>query len=337
MFRRDDLTVAPARRPPPPWVIAAAIGFGLLVVAGLTLWLLPSGAGQRGRNWVELALPSMTRLAADPAKSGDPALIERGVSGPLPIVASDGRKAWQVYARAFDRTSSRPRIAIVIANLGQSTAETEAAITKLPGAVTLGLNPYAPGLPGWVEKARAAGHEVIIGVPMEPLDYPREDPGPSTLMLSLSPKQNLDRLEWALSRTSGYVGVTNFMGSRFTAAQNELRPILEVIKGRGLLFLETRASNQSAIGPLADEFALPHAANDRDIDGEQSRSGIDQALNDLEGIARKKGGAVGTGSGYPATIDRVAAWAATLDGKGLTLAPLSAVAAAKGDGKEADH
>ncbi len=326
MFRRDDeLAVGPARRPPKPWVVAAAIGLAIVIAGGLWAVLSAGGSNPRGRTQVELALPRFSRL--DPARSGDPALIERGASGPLPMVANDGRKAWQAYARPFDRNDSRPRIAIVIANLGQARAETEAAIAKLPGAVTLGFNPYAPDLPGWVEKARAAGHELIIGVPMEPLDYPRQDPGPETLLLSLSPKQNRERLEWSLSRASGYVGVTNFMGSRFTAASAELRPILEVVKGRGLLFLETRVSNQSAVPALADEFALPHAANDRDLDAEGSRTGIDQALAELEGIARKRGGAVGTGSGYPATIERVAAWAATLDGKGLALAPLSALVA----------
>lgn len=335
MFRRGEGIVGPARRLPRPVLIAAAAALVLLVGGGAA-WLLSGSSRERtARTSVELALPKMVDASLDPASGGDPALIERGAGGPLPMVARDGRQAWQVYARPFDRSDKRPRIAIVIANLGQAGAETEAAIKTLPGAVTLGFNPYARNLPGWIAKARAAGHELIVGVPMEPLDYPREDPGPETLLLALTPKQNLDRLEWALSRGSGYVGVTNFMGSRFTAAPDALGPIFEVLKGRGLLFLETRASNQSAVAPIADKLALPYAANDRDLDGDHSRAGIEQALADLETIARKKGAAIGTGEGNLVTIDRVASWAATLDGKGLALAPLSALVATHGAAAEA--
>src|SRR5258708_33134615 len=123
--------------------------------------------------------------------------------------------------------------------------------------MTLAFNPYAKDLPDWLQRARGAQHEVVLAVPMEPVDYPREDPGPATLLTVLSPRQNLDRLEWTLSRAVGYVGVTNMMGSRFIGAANELRPIVEVIKGRGLLLLETRAAHQSAVAPLQPELGLP--------------------------------------------------------------------------------
>ena len=310
------------------------------VVAGLTYWLVVSRAdtGEAPTTSVEMPLPAgqpPTAAAVVPggrageldkaAQGADPALIERSARGPLPMVADDGRKAWQVYARPFDRSDSRPRIAIVVAGLGLATPQTQAAIDRLPGAITLAFNPYATDLPDWLQKARAATHEVILAVPMEPVDYPREDPGPQTLLTALSPRQNLDRLEWTLGRAAGYVGLTNLMGSRFTAAATELRPILEVIKGRGLLFLETRAANQSAVAALAQDLALPQAVNDRDLDNDLSPSGVDQALADLEPIARRKSAAIATGSSYPLTIDRLVAWAGSLEDKGLVLAPLSAV------------
>jgi uncharacterized protein len=170
---------------------------------------------------------------------------------------------------------------------------------------------------------------------MEPVDYPREDPGPQTLLTALTPRQNLDRLEWTLGRGAGYVGLTNLMGSRFIATPTELQPILEVIKGRGLLFLETRAANQSAVAALAQELALPRAVSDRDLDGNLSPAGVDQALAELEPIARRNNIAVATGSSYPLTIERVVAWAGSLEEKGLVLAPLSAVVAPQGEANAA--
>ncbi len=350
-FARRDPAIGPASRSrlAAMWPVGAAVL--AIAAAGLTYWLighgspqgppvtsieLPLPAGRAGSPSAAVAIPR-DRAAefAKAAQGGDPALIEPSASGPLPMVADDGRKAWQVYARPFDRTDRRPRIAIVVNGLGLAVPETQAAIDRLPPAVTLAFNPYTRDLPDWLQKARGAEHEVVLTVPMEPVDYPREDPGPQTLLTALSPRQNLDRLEWTMGRAAGYVGLTNLMGSRFLAATTELRPIIEVIKGRGLLFLETRAANQTAVAALAQEFALPQAASDRDLDGTLSPSGIDQALAELEPIARRKGSAIGTGSPYPLTIDRLVAWVASLDNKGLVLAPLSAVVAAPGETTEA--
>lgn len=349
MLGHRDPAIGPAQRPLRHPVAALAAGglALLLIVAGIAAWLTtgltPPGVLPTTR--VELPLPppmqaspTATGVSAPgktPTQGGDSALIEQGAAGPLPIVANDGRKAWQVYARDFDRADRRPRIAIVLGGLGQGSAETQTALDKLPGGVTLVFNPYGRNLPDWVEKARSGQHEVILAVPMEPVDYPREDPGPATLLTALSPRQNLDRLEWTLSRAVGYVGVTNMMGSRFIGAANELRPIIEVIKGRGLLFLETRAANQSAVGALAKEFALPQAVNDRDLDADLTPGSIDQALSELEQIARRKKFAVGTGSAYPLTIDRVVAWVGSLEGKGLALAPVSAVVSPQSESKSA--
>jgi polysaccharide deacetylase 2 family uncharacterized protein YibQ len=351
VFGRRDPAIGPAQRPLRHPVATLTVGCValLLTVGGIAAWLIGGDKPSRGlpTTRVELPLPpEPPAMKAPPtgagisdpgrtAQGGDAALIEHGAAGPLPMVADDGRKAWQVYARPFDRADQRPRIAIVLGGLGQASAETQAALDKLPGGVTLVFNPYTRNLPDWVEKARNAQHEVILAVPMEPVDYPREDPGPATLLTALSPRQNLDRLEWTLSRVVGYVGVTNMMGSRFVGAANELRPIIEVIKGRGLLFLETRAVNQSAIGTLAREFGLPQVVNDRDLDADLTPASIEQALTDLEQMARHKKTAVAIGSAYPLTIDRVVAWIGSLDGKGLALAPVSAVVTPQSETKAA--
>jgi uncharacterized protein len=348
--RRDPaIGPAPRSRFVAAWPGVAAL-VAIFLVAGLAYWLsggkpagppvtrveLPLPAGRPGSPPTAAAIPPDRAAEFDKAaRGGDPALIEPSANGPLPMVANDGRKAWQVYARPFDRTDRRPRIAIVVVGLGLAMPETQAAIERLPPSMTLAFNSYANDLPEWLQKARGAQHEVLLTVPMEPVDYPREDPGPQTLLTALTPRQNLDRLEWTMGRAAGYVGLTNLMGSRFLTAAAELRPILEVIKGRGLLFLETRAANQTAVAALAQELALPQAASDRDLDSTLSPAGLDQTLAELEPIARRKGSAIGTGSPYPLTIDRLIAWAAALESKGLVLAPLSAVIAPPSEAKEA--
>jgi hypothetical protein len=350
----EDVEVAPQRR-----VSAARVFAGLLLLA------VAGGFGLLGFGWVPtptppapkraaevlVAIPPPNRAAAqrpapEPAPpplptppprerppvqpllpAPDPALVETGPHGPLPIIGRDGRLPWRVYGRPFDRTDKRPRVAIIITGLGPAGAVTGAAIDELPGAVTLAFDPYARRLDEWTDRARAGGHEILLALPMEPLDYPRQDPGPYTLLTSLSARDNLERLDWALSRVTGYVGLTNMMGSRFTASEGDLAPIFEELKKRGLMFVDGRASEQSVAGSLAKSMNLPRVIADAALDSEQSADAIDRRLAELEAVAQRNGAALGLGFAYPVTVERVAAWAKTLEAKALVLAPASALAA----------
>ncbi|MFI5024909.1 MAG: divergent polysaccharide deacetylase family protein [Alphaproteobacteria bacterium] len=263
------------------------------------------------------------QLALVPAPA--PGLVERNKLGPLPRIAPDGRAPWRVYARPFDKSDSRPRVAIVIGNLGLSSAATEAAIQELPGGVTLAFSPYAHGLEEYIPLARAAGHEVLLSLPMEADESSATSAGPQALLTAVTPAENLARLSWLLSRFTGYVGATNYMGSSFSSAEEDMRPILAELKERGLLFLDSGTSGNSATARIARQLGLPEAATERIIDTEASRDAIDQRLQAVEDEARQKGASIAVGFPYPVTIERVAAWTATLAQKGISLAPVSAM------------
>lgn len=256
----------------------------------------------------------------------DPALVERSKDGPLPIIGADGRKPWTVYARPFDANNPRPRIAIIISGLGQSAAATEAAIQNLPGSVTLAFHPYGQRLDYWAARARGAGHEILALVPMEPVNYPANDPGPHTLLTTLSLPENRERLNWSLSRFPGYVGILSLAGSRYTTALESLHPTLEEINNRGLMFVDARSSLRSSAFRIAGEIGLPRALNNRFIDIQASKEEIDRRLDELVKIATTSGFAVGIGQPYPATVERVAAFVRGADARGLAIAPISAIA-----------
>jgi hypothetical protein len=270
------------------------------------------------------ALPALTRkLVLDPAP--EPAVQTEGRFGPLPRISEDGREPWKVYARPFPIERDRPRIAILLQDLGFSQEQTNAAIQQLPGSVTLGFTPYARRLDQWIALSRAAGHEVLLQVPMEPFDFPMSDPGPHTLLTSAGSDENIERLEFLLSRFTGYVGVYNRMGDRFTSSVESLQPVLQSIHERGLLFIDARTSGTSVAGRLANDLGLPHALNNREIDQVASRVEIDAKLIDLENIARQQGQALGIARAYPVTLERLAQWATSLEEKGIDLAPVSAL------------
>ncbi|PPR76501.1 MAG: hypothetical protein CFH01_01913, partial [Alphaproteobacteria bacterium MarineAlpha2_Bin1] len=263
------------------------------------------------------------------ASSPDPDLVIESDFGPLPIISEDGKEPWKVYARPYNIKNKRPKIAILLAGLGLSEGATNSAIQELPGSVTLSFTPYAPRLEEWIDLSRAAGHEVILELPMESYDYPSSDPGPHTLLTTLDAEKNIERLNFLLSRFTGYVGVTNFLGDKFSDDSTSFKPILEEIRKRGLLLLESKINNNNNTSFIATEIDLPHAKNNHFLDIKASRVAIDSKLFELEKIAEKNGLAVGIGFSYPVTMERIAKWSVTLSDKGIDLVPVSSIASIK--------
>lgn len=258
------------------------------------------------------------------ARAPDPTLVEQGALGPMPKVGADGRKVWQAYAHPFPAGDKRPRVAIIVSGLGMSREATEAVIKLLPGAITLAFDPYGAELPDWATMARQAGHEVLAAVPMETADFPTRDPGRYALVTAGSPADNLQRLDFLLSRFSGYVGVVTVMGSQFTLEDTQMNPILDALNKRGLLYVDAMTT-RNTVGPaIAQRIGMPRGFIDLQIDDNPSRAAIGKRLTELEDLARKHGSAIGVAQPLPVTVERLAAWAASLEGRDVALAPVSA-------------
>ena len=201
--------------------------------------------------------------------------------------------------------------------------KTADAIMKLPPAVTLAFTPYGADPAKLTERARAQRHEILLQVPMEPFDYPDNDPGPQTLLTTLTPEQNIDRLYWHLSRFQGYAGIANFMGARFTATDAVMLPIIREAAKRGLGYLDDGSSPRSAAPSLTAAQSMPFAKADFTIDAVPTSAEIDRTLVKLETLAKERGLAVGVASALPISIERLAAWIKTLDSRGIMLVPLT--------------
>ena len=216
-----------------------------------------------------------------------------------------------------------PIVSIVIGGLGVGAAKTTDAIMKLPPAVTLAFTPYGSDPGKLAERARAQHHEIFLQIPMEPYDYPDNDPGPQTLLATLGPEQNLDRLYWHLGRLQGYAGIANFMGARFVATDAAMQPIMRETAKRGLAFFDDGAAPRSVAGALAASQATPFVKGDVAIDAVPTSAEIDRALAKLESLAKDRGFAVGTASALPISIERIGVWIKSLEAHGIMLAPLT--------------
>ncbi len=286
---------APVSAPPPP----------------VQRRILPSSIGPDGR----------ISLAPVP----DPSLVEQTVVGPLPRIAEDGARSWHVYAHPAPLGDGRPKISIVISGMGLAEAPTRLALQRLPAAISLAFSPYGEGLQEWVAQARMRGHEVLLELPMEPYDYPENDPGPQALLTSLSAEENTGRLEWLLSRVAGYAGVTNFFGGKFLTAETALGPVMAELKGRGLMIVDNQSASRSKIPDIARRIGMPFVSASTQLDKDLSAAGIDEALAALERRALAEGQAAAAGNTLPLTIERIGLWAEKLHERGITLAPVTAL------------
>ncbi len=257
-----------------------------------------------------------------------PELVEQTPNGPIPIIGTNGDRPFIAYQRASITPSSangKKLIAIIVTGLGISESGTLDAIEKLPGTITLAFAPYGRTLKSTSAIARNDGHELLLAIPLEPFDYPDNDPGPQTLLTDQPIRANLDRLFWLMARIGGYIGVINHTGAKFTASAKDFKPIMEEFSLRGLAYVDDGSSKRSISANLANNNRVPFARADMQIDIIPSRTKILAQLTELEKLANKNGSAIGVASALPVSIETIAQWSKTLEEKNIILVPISAL------------
>lgn len=294
-------------------LLVAGLGLGAGVVIGLSI-----GSGVDGV--ASAPASGATAPAALPRGEGEPDRGEPRAAREQPDRAMSPPWLRHAVPVAHD---DRPAVAVVIDDAGLNRAET-ARLNALPAPLTVSFMSYADDLRRQTESARAAGHEIFLHVPMAPLSD-RHDPGPRALYPESPALEIRESLAWALARTSGYVGINNHMGSRFTGDEGAMEVLLGELKGRGLAFLDSRTTAASVGEAVAMRHDLPFAARDVFLDHDLDARAIAKQLDRLEEIARDRGSAIAIGHPRRATLDVLARWLATLDERGLVLVPVSAI------------
>lgn len=245
----------------------------------------------------------------------------------LPRISPDGRAPADAYARPFINPGNKPVVAIVVGGLGINATHTKSAIDELPPEVTLSFAPDATSLQTWINRARAAGHEVLIETPMEAYDYGRMKMHPLTLLASENEARNQARLERILSRSTGYFGLINSQGSKIGDDDAAMKPVLKAVSDRGLAFIDDGSLDAGNMQQLSGETGLRYVRADSAIDAKLSAEDISSEFMELESQALEHGAALGAGYAFPITIEMVKTWTASLEQKGIVLAPASALAA----------
>lgn len=234
---------------------------------------------------------------------------------------NDGPPAWQKFAALSPQTGTAPVIAIVIDDAGLDQPRTARTI-ELPGPVTISYLPYARDLQRQVNAARGRGHEVMLHMPMEPSSA-SVDPGPHALRTGFDREKILDEMDWMLDRFDGYVGVNNHMGSKFTSDPERMQVVMEVMKSRGLLFLDSRTSAKSVGFSMARQYDVPALERDVFIDDADDASKIADMLARTEKVAARQGFAIAIGHPRDLTLEALQKWIPAIQAKGFVLVPVT--------------
>ena len=246
---------------------------------------------------------------------------------PAPQPAEPGptaEPAWLKNAVASIDPGNRPMIAIVLDDVGATPGDVPGALA-LPGPVTLSIMTYAPNAAKVAVEAHRTGHEILVHIPMEPINRDA-DPGPNALLVNLSAAEIAKRLDWGLAQFPGYVGINNHMGSKFTQDAPAMRVVLEQLKARGLLFLDSRTIATSVGDPLAAEIGVTHLQRDVFLDDVIDAADIMKELAHTEAIAKKHGLAIAIGHPHKDTVAALRAWIPQAQARGFAVVPISAVA-----------
>jgi len=218
------------------------------------------------------------------------------------------------------------KIVLVIDDLGVVQKNTREVIA-MQAPLTLSFLPYASKVADFANLAKQKGHELMIHLPMEPKGD--SDPGPAALMRSQTEKQQAEVLNKNFSRFSGYVAVNNHMGSAYTEDAVAVGRLLDIIKEKQLMVLDSRTTQSSMLAKLAKSKNIPHATRDVFIDNTPNVAYIHNQLRKLENYAYKNGYAIGIGHPYNETIIALKQWLPGLKDKGISIIPFSEMVIAK--------
>ncbi|MFQ5586934.1 MAG: divergent polysaccharide deacetylase family protein [Thermodesulfobacteriota bacterium] len=217
----------------------------------------------------------------------------------------------------------RTRVAIVIDDMGRDM-ESLRDIRDLGVPITVAVLPYLTHSRKVAEEARAMGSEVLLHLPMEPVDMAHNDPGKGALLTGMNEAEVTAQVESNLDALPFIDGVNNHMGSRFTGDERLMRVALETVKRRGnLFFLDSRTTADSKAYRIARELGLRAAKREIFLDNRRERAYIKGQVATLIDRAKQNGQAVAIGHPHEETISALREMLPLFKDEGVSVVPLS--------------
>lgn len=214
----------------------------------------------------------------------------------------------------------QPVVVIVIDDMGISSKRT-ADISSLYYPLTSAFLTYGKNLEQQIEKSVKAGHEIMLHTPMEP--HSNADIAPDVLTTQMSKEEIKNNLKEMLSKFKSIKGINNHMGSKLTEDFNRMTAVMEILKERGLFFLDSKTSAKSRAEEAAAKVGIAYAHRHVFLDNNNDKAYILGQLGKVEKLALKNGYAIAIGHPKTQTYAALKEWLPTLAKKEIKLMKLS--------------
>ena len=299
-------------------VASFAIALAGVVLGAVSAYFSEYGAGARAARVEALAAASKDGAPFDQVRAERDKAIQR--------VLTDGAlERLPVPSRAETAApdAPRPKVIIILDDMGLDRRAAE-RIMNLPGPLTLSFLPYARDVDVLAGRARAAGNEIMLHLPMEPQGD--NDPGPNALKLGMTGAEFIKNLDWNLSRFDGYDGVNNHMGSRLTTDRAAMKTVLAYLRHKGLFFIDSVTTGDTIVREAGADVGAQVFERDVFLDAETgSAEAVKAQLQLVERIALETGYAVAIGHPHETTINALGPWLTSAPARGFEIAPVSAL------------
>lgn len=228
-----------------------------------------------------------------PAKP--PAVASRELPTGLPAEAASPARAPASRAK-----NGHGEIVLILDDVGFDRQPLASAMAIDPN-ISFSILPNASNAAAFADELHHAGFEILCHLPMEPLDYPRESPGPNAIMTTMDDARIAEVTRENLAAVPHVVGVNNHMGSRATRDRRVMAAVLKALP-EGMFFIDSRTTSGSVGEQLAREMKIPTASRHVFLDDVQSEPAVRRQLASLAAAANRDGIAIGIGHMYPVTI-----------------------------------
>ena len=312
---------------------------GVLVLIGLVLLAvglaLLSGMAQSGAGG-----PTTALVIVQPVRDGS-----GWDSGGRPAARSAEPPGGRTHRPAYDGSEAPPggppralppppprgrplprdgeaRLAIVIDDIGHNV-EAAQRFLALGYPLTFSVLPDVPYARESAAEIRRAGREYIIHLPMEPFDYPRQDPGPYPLLLAQGMQETARRVRDYLADLPEAIGASNHMGSAYTYDVDHMQVVQTVLAERNLFFLNSRTSSTPVPEQVARQWGYAYLERDVFLDHDLSEAAIEAAFQAAVRNAQRAGQAIAIGHPHPQTWRVLHRNLPRLERRGVRAVPLS--------------
>ena len=207
-----------------------------------------------------------------------------------------------VKVKPVIKKNGLPLVAIIIDDIGYHRRNAR-SIASLDNNITFAVLPFSPYGEELAIELHNNGHQIMLHLPMEPVEYPNVDSGPGSLLSDMTPDELISQLKKNLDSVPYIVGVNNHMGSKLTPMSSKMNQIFSILKQRDLFFIDSITTGRTKCASSASLLKISFGQRDIFIDNIQESDYIMGQIRQLIRKAEKHGSAIGIAHPYGATAE----------------------------------